>query len=234
MNRTLVVAKKEIKELLRDRKTLVVGIAFALFFSIMHSLGLIRGSDSAAAISLDSSIFSLTAAIGFFMVYMSTSQIFLREKMDRVIETLMCAPLNLRQIWLGKVLAVTTLAYLLSLLTALVIVIISNILSESLLLPSVPILFHVLLVVLMFVAALAGLLGFVQFLLGMRENRILGFIIFIPAFTALYGSVYMIGTSFAISWTHVGILFGISALLLAVTAYLTRRLSKERIVTTIT
>jgi len=154
--------------------------------------------------------------------------------MDRVIETLMCAPLNLRQIWLGKVLAVTTLAYLLSLLTALVIVIISNILSESLLLPSVPILFHVLLVVLMFVAALAGLLGFVQFLLGMRENRILGFIIFIPAFTALYGSVYMIGTSFAISWTHVGILFGISALLLAVTAYLTRRLSKERIVTTIT
>ena len=168
------------------------------------------------------------------MAYMSTGQIFLREKADRVIETLMCAPVNLRQIWLGKVLGATAVAYSLSFFTALVIIVIVNILSESILLPGAPILFHILLVVPTFIAALAGLLGFVQFLLGMRENRILNFVIFVPAFAALYGSGYMTSSSLAISWTYVGILFGISALLLAVTAYLTKRLSRERIVTTIT
>ena len=52
-------------------------------------------------------------------------------------------------------------------------------------------------------------------------------------FAGLYSVEYVMDGSFSISWIQVSILFGISALLLAVTAYLTGRLSKERIVTTI-
>ena len=167
------------------------------------------------------------------MAYISASQNFLREKMDRVIETLLCTPVNLRQIWLSKVLGITGFAYLLSLLTALVILLISNILSGSLLLPSAPILVHVVLVVPTFIAALTGLLGFAQFRLGMRENRILNLVIFVPAFAALYGVGLSATTSLAIPWAYVGILFAISIILLATTAYLTKRLSKERIVTTL-
>ena len=125
-------------------------------------------------------------------------------------------------------------AYSLSFLTALLIIVISSILSSSLLLPTTAILVHVLLVVPTLIAAFAGLLGFVQFRLGMRESRILNFVIFVPLFAGLYGAGYVMGGSFAISWIQAGILFAISALLLAVTAYLTKRLSKERIVTTIT
>jgi len=233
MNRTLVVARKEIKELLKSKGILLAGLGFAFFFSLLNSLAVIKGKDSRSAISLDSSVFYLSAMVGLFIAYMSTGQIFLREKADRVIETLMCAPVNLRQIWLGKVLGVTVVAYSLSFLTALLIIVISSILSSSLLLPTTTILVYVLLVVPTLIAAFAGLLGFVQFRLGMRESRILNFVIFVPLFAGLYGAGYVMGGSFAISWTHVGILFVISVLLLTITAYMTKRLSKERIVTTL-
>jgi len=234
MHKTLVVARKETKELLSTKSTIFVGLAFILFFSFLNSLAVIKGKDTSSAVSLDSSVFYLSAMVGLFIAYMSTGQVFLREKADRVIETLMCTPVNLRQIWLGKVLGVTVAAYSLSFITALVIIVISSILSSSLLLPTTAILVHVLLVVPALIAAFTGLLGFVQFRLGMRESRILNFVIFAPLFAGLYGAGYVMGDSFAVSWIQVGFLFGISALLLAVSAYLTRRLSKERIVTTIT
>ena len=237
MNRTLVVARKEAKELLGNKGTLFLGLGFALFFPILRSLAILKGysefgvEDSTVATSLDGSIFFLSAALGLLITYISASQIFLLEKRSAVIETLMCAPVNLRQIWLGKVLGITVFAYLLSLFTTLVVLVISNILSGSLLLPIVAILVHVLLVVPTFIAAFAGLMGFVQFRLGMREHKILNFVIFMPAFSALYAIGFQ--ATFTSSWIHVGILFAISALLLAITAYLTKGLSKERIITTI-
>jgi len=143
----------------------------------------------------------------------------------------MRAPVNLRQIWLGKVLGITVFTYLLSLFTVLVILVVSNILSGSLLLPTFATLVHVLLVVPTLIAGFAGLIGFVQFRLGMRENRTLTFVIFMPFFIVLFS--IGIQATITTSWTHVGILFAISAFLLAITAYLTKGLSKERIVTTI-
>jgi len=234
MRKTLVVARKETRELLSTKSTIFVGLAFVVFFSFLNSLAVIKGKDASSAVSLDSSVFYLSAMIGLFIAYMSTGQVFLREKADRVIETLMCAPINLRQIWLGKVLGVTVAAYSLSFITSLVIIVISSILSRNLLLPTIAILVHVLLVVPALIAAFTGLLGFVQFRLGMRESRILNFVIFAPLFAGLYGAGYVMGSSFAVSWIQVGFLFGASVILLAVSAYLTRRLSKERIVTTIT
>ncbi len=233
MHKILVVARKETRELMRTKSTMLVGLGFAFFYSLLNSLAVIKGKDSASAISLDGSVFYLSAMVGMFIAYMSTGQVFLREKTDRVIETLMCAPVNLRQIWLGKVLGVTAVAYSLSFFTALVIMVVANILLKSIVLPGAPILFHVLLVIPTSIAAFAGLLGFVQLRLGLRESRILNFVIFAPLFAGLYGVGRMVGSSFAISWIQVGILFAISVFLLAVTAYLTKRLSKERIVTTI-
>jgi len=131
------------------------------------------------------------------------------------------------------VLGVTAVAYSLSFFTALVIMLIANILLKSIVLPGAPVLFHVLLVIPTSIAAFAGLLGFIQLRLGLRESRILNFVIFAPLFAGLYGVGRMVGNSFAISWIQVGILFAISVFLLAFTAYLTKRVSKERIVTTI-
>ena len=84
-----------------------------------------------------------------------------------------------------------------------------------------------------FIAAAVGLLGFGHFLLGMRENQIINISLFVAIFFALSLTRYMIGAGFAISWSEVGVLLVITMLLLALTSYLTRYLSKERIVTTI-
>jgi len=234
MNSILVIARKEIKELFGNRYTLILGAAFALFFSIIRSLAIIKEMESSiVATSLDSTLFYLSASIGFFMAYISASQIFLREKVNGVIETLLCAPISLRQIWFGKVLGITGFAYMFSLFTVVIILLVSGILSGLFILPGAIVIAHVLLVVPTFIAALTGLIGFAQFLLGMRENRILNFVLFMPAFIALYGIGLSASNSFKIRWEYIAILFISSMLLLAITTYLTKHLSKERIVATI-
>ena len=63
MNRTLVVARKEAKELLGNKGTLFLGLGFALFFPIIRILAILKGysefgvEDSTVATSLDGSIF---------------------------------------------------------------------------------------------------------------------------------------------------------------------------------
>jgi ABC-2 type transport system permease protein len=233
MNRLLLITRKEIKELFSNKDTLIMGIAFALFFSVFQSIAMVKLINSAADISLDGSIFFLSAAIGFFVTYVSVSQVFLREKMDRVIETLLCAPVDLRLIWLGKVLGVTAFAYSMSLFTALVIIVLYYILTGSLSLPSAPVAVHIVLVVPTFIIAFAGLMGFVQLLLGMRENRIVNLVIFVPVFAALYGVGFSASRSFAIQWQYTGILFAASLVVIVIMSYIVKRLSKERIVTTL-
>jgi hypothetical protein len=125
-------------------------------------------------------------------------------------------------------------SYSFSLLSTVSISLISNIFSGSLLFPSAAIIFHLLIVVPLFIASVVGLIGFVQFLLGMRENRIIGLLIFIVIFGALYGGVGGIMRSdFIVSWLHVGTLLIVSLFLVALTAYLARYQSKERIATTV-
>jgi ABC-2 type transport system permease protein len=233
MNRTITVAVKELTEIFKDRRTVLVSLFFALFFSIMYSMQFLDKEKFIDMSTIDSSVFFLSTAVGFFVVYMSTSQIFLREKLDKVIETVMCTPLTLREMWCGKVLAITIFSYSLAIFTAVIIATASSFFSGALLLPGAPVFFHVFIGVPVFAAAIAGLMGFVQLYLGLRENRIVNFIIFVPIFAALYGAGYVIGSNVTISWSHVGILLLISAGLMGISAYLIGHLSRERIITTI-
>jgi ABC-2 type transport system permease protein len=233
MSRTTIVAGKELSEIFKDRRTVGVSVFFALFFSVMYSMQFLDKESFMNASTIDSSVFFLSTAVGFFVVYMSTSQIFLREKLDKVIETVMCTPLTLREIWFGKVLAVSIFSYLLAIFTAMVIVTASSFFSGALLLPGMAVFFHVFIGVPVFVAAIAGLMGFVQLYLGLRENRIVNFIIFVPIFAALYGAGYVIGSDLTVSWSYTGTLLLISVILIGIASYLIRHLSKERIMTTI-
>ncbi len=111
--------------------------------------------------------------------------------------------------------------------------IIANIFSTSMLLPSPAIFLHIILVVPAFIAVVVGLLGFGHLLLGMRENQIINISIFIVIFFALSLTKNVIGVGFAVSWIAIGAMLVVAVLLLALISYLTRFLSKERIVTTI-
>ena len=189
--------------------------------------------ESAVFDQFNNLLFYFVLMLGIFMAYLFSGRVFFNEKREGIIETLLCTPLRLRQIWSGKVLGVTIPAYLIALLAAALITVIANVFSDSMLLPSPPVFIHVFLVVPAFIAVAVGLLGFGHFLLGMRENQIINISIFIVIFFALSLTKNVIGGGFAVSWIEVGVLLIAAVLLLALISYLTKYLSKERIVTSI-
>ncbi len=229
MNKTFVVAGKEIREPLSNRTILIMSILFPVVFGL--SGGAVGGQGNTA--SLDGSIFFLSITVSVFMAYSSTAQIFLMEKSIGVIETLMCTPVTLRQIWLGKTLAATVPSYLSGVLAAVLVVASQSVATGSLRLPGAIIIAHVFIVVPSLVAPFIGLVGFGQLLLGMRENRLLNLILFIPVFAALYASGYALGGRLTISWVYPAAIFAGSVVLMGITFLLSRYLSKERITTTI-
>jgi len=142
----------------------------------------------------------------------------------------------LKSIWLGKVLGATVPAYLFSLLSVSLVMIISSVMMHSLLLPSAVILIHIAVVVPIFTTAAISLMGFGQFVLGMRENKIIGYLIVLGLVPFMYPSIFGLilgNVNLVVSWLEVGICSIFAVVLLALTTYLSRYLSKEKIVTTI-
>jgi len=229
MGMIFTIAGKEVKEILKTKSTLILGIVFAGFFAFMYSQNVVNNGRGAVS----GAVFFLSLSIALFVAYTTTAQIFLLEKREGVIETLMCAPVSLRQIWAGKTVAGLMPSWLISVFAVLLLVILSSVKAGALLVPDVSVILHVLVTVPLFIAAFIGLVGFGQLLLGMKENRLLNFIVFMPAFATLYGSGFAVASGLAVSWKYVLIFFGASLTLLGIAAFLTRFLSRERIVTTI-
>jgi ABC-2 type transport system permease protein len=233
MNNLFIVAEKEMNGIIRTRSQMLMGIFFALWFSVMTAPVIMTVEESAVFDQFNNLLFYFVLMLGIFMAYLFSGKVFFNEKREGIIETLLCTPLSLRQIWAGKVLGVTIPAYLIALLAAALITVIANVFSTTILLPSPAILLHIFLVVPAFIAAAIGLLGFGHLLLGMRENQILNISIFVVIFFALSLAKNVIGGGYAVSWAMVGTMLIVAVLLLALISYLTRYLSKERIVTTI-
>jgi len=233
MNKIFIVAEKEMNGIIRTRNMLV-GIFFALWFSVTITIPVVIMVEGSAVVDqFNNLLFYLVLMQGIFTAYLFSGNVFFSEKREGIIETLLCTPLSLRQIWAGKVLGVTIPAYLIALLAAALITLIANVFSTTILLPSPAILLHIVLVVPAFIAAAVGLLGFGHLLLGMRENQILNISIFVVIFFALSLAKNVIGGGYAVSWAMVGTMLIVALLLLALISYLTRYLNKERIATTI-
>jgi ABC-2 type transport system permease protein len=229
-----IVFRKELRELLGVRSSLLTGIAFALFFGGMYSLRLTGDMPLALDVTLGSLLFFLTTMIGAFLGYTFTSQIFLREKMDQVVETLLCSPVSLRGVWLGKTLAVTAFAHIMALGAGALTAIVTSARMHALVIPNAAVILYLVVVLPLVIACLVGALGFAQMLLGMKENRIIGFALFIPIFAGLYGLGYTSTGTLAIGWLHVWIVSVAAIAVLGVLAWCTRFLSRERIVTSLT
>jgi ABC-2 type transport system permease protein len=231
MNMTLVVARKEVKNVIRNKGLLFGGLWFGGMFGVFNVL------LSGEVFSLNNAVYSVALLVGTLVGYSFSSFVFLREKRERVIETLFCTPLSLKSIWFGKVLGATVPAYLFSLLSVVLVTLVSNIGGNSLLFPSVAVITHVLGVTPFFIASAISLMGFCQFMLGMRENRIIGFLIIAILLPFMYPSILsglVLGdVNVDVSWIEVEVCLIVSVILLALTTYLSRYLSKEKIVTNI-
>jgi ABC-2 type transport system permease protein len=231
MNGMFIVSKKEIRQIVKSRNVLASAIIFVFVFGGISSLSSLEGAGGAG--SLDQLVFTLVPVLGIFLGYLLSSQAFLREKQAGVIETLLCSPLSLQEIWMGKVIGVTIPAYGITLLAAALILASANALSSMAVYPGLPVIVHLFTAVPLFIAATVGLLGFAQLLLGLRENQILNFAIIFVLIFLLTIFQSLLGPALSVSWVLVGGTLVIAVLLLAVTGWLTRFLNKERIVTTI-
>jgi len=233
VNSTLVVFRKEIRELFGTRSSLFTGIGFALFFGGIYSLRLTSDMPLALDLSLGSLLFFLSTMIGAFLGYSSTSQVFLREKMDSVVETLLCSPASLRDVWLGKTLAVTAFAHVMAFGAGVLTSIVTSARMGTLAVPNAAVILYVVCVLPLVIACLVGALGFAQLMLGMKENRIIAMALFIPIFAGLYGIGYVSTGTLAIGLVTVVVVALVAVSVLCVLAWASRFLSRERIVTSL-
>ncbi|NLO77458.1 MAG: ABC transporter permease subunit [Methanomicrobiales archaeon] len=238
MNPILVVAKKEMRLIAKNRSLIMSIVLFMGVFGGITSLGaimsIVEGNGETIVSALDSLMMYLVLMLGVFSGYFLSSQAFLGEKTGGTIETLLCSPLPLRDIWLGKVIGVMIPSYAIALLVASALVILSNMAAEFLVLPSVVMILFVFFVVPVYIACAIGILGFVQLLLGMKENQIInivlvvGFIAVISVFDSLVAEGVVVMSALV-----VGMMFILGIILLGGIGYMTRILNREKIVTTL-
>jgi ABC-2 type transport system permease protein len=224
-----IVAVKEMREITSSKGTIISTIFFALWF------GLLNGQSPAGITSdsLSKQLFFLAPMLGALMGYLLTGTVFSNEKKDGVIETLLCTPLDLRTIWLGKLLGVSVVAYLASLVSITFVILLASMAANVILLPSLIILVHIVVTVPLFTAAVVGLIGYSQLLLGMKENTVIGIFTFLGLFIGISVAGQLVSGSGTISVMMLLIMFLVAACLLTFTFYLARFLSKEKVITTI-
>ena len=224
-----IVAVKEMREITSSKGTIISTVFFALWF------GLLNGQTTAGETSdmLSKQLFFMAPMLGALMGYLLTGTVFSNEKKDGVIETLLCTPLDLRTIWFGKLVGVSVIAYLASLVSIGFVILLASAAANALVLPSLIILVHIVVTVPLFTAAVVGLIGYAQLLLGMRENTVIGIFTFLGLFIGIAVAGQLLSGSGTITVTMLLVLFLVAAGLLAFTFYLARFLSKEKVITTI-
>jgi len=234
MNRegVLIVARKELREISINRGSWISALFLALFFAFTNMANLVAQGGQGTVV-LDGPLVYLSMFIGVFTGFILAGAVFYREKQSGVIETLLCTPLNLRTIWLGKVIGVAVPAYLMALVA--VGVLAAFTLSSGAAVQSVQpfTVLHVALAAPLFAAAAIGLVGYVQLALGMRENRFINFGVFTLLILGLTVSSSLISFNLNLLGSVVLAILAASAGLLALAYYLSGRLKKEKIITTI-
>ncbi len=227
-----IVARKELKEIVSNKGNYISILLLPIFFSFIYILRLFSIGEGQALV-LDGILLNVSLLIGAFAGFTLCGAVFYREKQSGVIETLLCTPLNIRTIWMGKVMGVTIPAYFL-VLVAVGIISIFALISGMVIQPVQPItIVNLALVAPLFTAAAIGLMGYVQLALGMRENRLINFGVFFVLILGLSISSGLVMEDLSLLGPAVTGVFIASAGLLALASYLSGRVKNEKIITTI-
>ncbi|MCX6693427.1 MAG: hypothetical protein NT074_02595 [Methanomicrobiales archaeon] len=232
MNPVFVIMEKEVRQIVSSRQTMISTILFVIIFAMASAPVTLVGEGNPVFL-LDQVCFYLVLVLGIFTSYIFTGQVFLKEKQDGIVETLLCTPLSVREIWLGKVLGVTVPATILAYGAAALITAVAATLIDSPLFPSPPVLFHIIVVVPAFISAVSGLIGFAHLLLGMRDIQILNIGIIFGIIFLLTLTRSLLGPGFDVTWAVVWGSLLVAVLLLAIPFQFNRYINRERIVTTL-
>ncbi len=215
-----VVVWREFKETLRDKSLL------SRVFSVFAFLGMLNATTVKIPINVESIVFHMAPCIGIIVGF-GLSVRFVREKQEGTVETLLCTPLTLRELWLGKVVSLTIPAHIVSVVSTLAFINLRGYTLNALMTA------HLAMIVPVVIASATGLLGFLYYILGMREVRILNYTVFFTLFVTLYLIVGRLTSPTILTWCNVSIVLALSLVIFGITYCLIAHLSKERIVASI-
>ncbi len=219
MSVMLTVARKELLELRSNKRVLASIVLFAMVFAWVNS-----------------SVFSelqwifLSTLIGMYAAFSLSGQAFNQEKMSGTLETQFCGPLEVRDLWTGKILGTLIPAVLIAYAAASVSVLLV-ITQGSEVGVSLPSIIYVVAVLPALVASFIGLMGFIQLNFEARMTRMLSMAVMVLIIFMLT-SMISLQMSGSMSWTSIVLIAVVVAGLLTLPALLVNRLSKERIILT--
>ena len=150
--------------------------------------------------------------------------------MSGTLETQFCGPVDIRDLWSGKILGTLIPAVVISYLAAVVSVIL--VLGEGPVAIGLPAVVYIAAVLPALVASFIGLMGFVQLNFEARTTRMVSVGVMVLIFSMLAVLISLPQNSAEVSWQSLALLGVAAAGLLAVPAMLVNRLSKERIILT--
>ncbi len=212
------IIKMELKEIIRDKgfltslSSVVIFIGLLLFSSIKN-------------LAVIAKVFTpyLPLVIGLTVGYGLSGRL-VREKAQGVIESLLCTPLRIWEIWLAKTLSIS----IISSLTTIIISLIISLLIEA----SITNLYilYLIVVVPIFITSALGLLCLIYFYLGMKQIQAVNYIVFFTLFIILF---MILRTQSLVELTLKTMFIIIaSSIIILISMYIVRYTNIERVVTT--
>lgn len=240
MKTVLAIAAKDIKEAFRNRSTYIyIAFLFLISFPTLEGLraAFLRAGQGAseAALELASRAF-LRATVStlpltltmLFCTYLSAYAIVL-EKAKRTLESLLATPASLRQVWMGKTLAVAVPSVVATVLVLIVAVIVLNVgviapRTGSFVLPDVISLITGLVLVPLLAFEVVAAVSVLQLIVS--NPRVANF-----AFVAVFFGFYLMTvTQVAVYWDFSLIYAAVLVVMAAVNLALSHLLTKERVI----
>lgn len=228
---------KELKEMKYRSKAILGLVIFAV--ALLAMAWILRSKPTVSAAFPESTqnlTVSLVVYAQLFTMFgiglVMINYAFYNERLEKTLEPLLCTPLNIATVWLGKVLAVLLVAFLWSIMVMVSFIIVFRLFLSFTISLSLPILLQIFIVSPLLVAALVELLGFL--LLMFKNILVAKFIsIFILTFLGANSGVFLrnaMGKPLVISWRLIALFLLISLGLTGLIAYCTRFLKKEKII----
>lgn len=220
MSTILVLARRELMELKRNRMVLASMVMMVCVFTWMSS-----GNTS------EWQLLSLAAMIGIYCSYAMSGQTFIGEKISGSIETLFCGPVSNRDIWFGKMLGTLLPSMALSYASVGLSLLIASSRGEEVSF-GLPLAMFIVIATPLIIMASTGILGYIQLSFDPRFVRVMSVGVIAAVFSLLTISLSIPAQGSLISWQSFALMGALMLGLLAIPFLLVGRLSKERIVMT--
>ncbi len=217
MSLTSIIIKKEFMEAIRG-KNLGASLSSVLLF-----LGTFLFTSKERLLYI---FMPYTPLIIGLMIGFSLSNNIVREKREGVIETILCSPMKLKELWLGKTLSISIISTIITILSTYAILSLDNYRLNFITI------FYILITIPLFILASIGLLSLIYFYLGMRQIQIVNYILFMGIFLILF-TVFKINVISEITWRTISIITSFSTVTFIATFLMINYVDVEKLILTI-